>query len=160
MHKAIATGAGFFIFALILSAVFDPRIRVLHALQALIYIAVIVLTRRNSAWGFGAGLFISVLWNYTSMFVNNFFSAGVHEFVVLFRTGQLKRPDLMVAVIAVAGHFLLIVACAYGFARLRPRARQWTQFVAGGVLAIAYFVAIIYTTGPQYIPLLHRTFRI
>jgi hypothetical protein len=34
---ASMVGAGFFIFALLLSAVFDPKIRLLHALQALIY---------------------------------------------------------------------------------------------------------------------------
>lgn len=46
---AILIGAGFFIFALFLSAVYEPKIRVLHALQALIYFAVVWLASRKSA---------------------------------------------------------------------------------------------------------------
>ena len=156
IRVSILIGAGFFIFALILSAVFDPSIRLLHALQAMIYVAVIVLTRRDSAWGFGAGTVISALWNYGNIFFTTFFRGGLEQFGVLLRTGQLHRPDLLVAVIAVAGHFLLIVACLAGFLRLRPRAIQWGQFLAGGVLAVGYFMLIIVTTGPQYIPLMKQ----
>lgn len=61
-------GAGFFTLALALSAIFDPSIRVLHTLQALIYLAVIWLVRRSSSWGYGAGFFIAVLWNYTNLY--------------------------------------------------------------------------------------------
>jgi hypothetical protein len=154
----ILIGAGFFIFALILSAVFDPTIRMLHALQALIYIAVIYLTRKGSAWGYGAGFFIAVLWNYTNLFVTTFIKAGLEQLSILVRTGQLQRPDLVIAVVAAGGHFLLIIACLAAFLRMRPDARRWGQFLGGGVIAVAYFAAIIITTGPQYIPLLRRIF--
>lgn len=160
INASILAGAGCFIFALVLSAVFDPKIRVLHALQALIYIAVIVLTRRNSAWGFGAGCIISAFWNYINLFVTTFIKAGMEQLSILLQTGHLPRPDLLVAVIAAAGHFLLIIACLAGFLRERPRARQWAQFVTGGALAVGYLVGIIVTTGPQYIGLLKRTFRL
>jgi hypothetical protein len=160
INVAILVGAGFFIFALILSAVFDPKIRVLHALQALIYIAVIVLTRKNNAWGFGAGCVIAAFWNYINLFVTTFVKAGLQQLSTLLRTGQLHRPDLLIAVIAAGGHFLLIIACLAGFLRTRPGARRWGQFIAGGALAVAYFVAIIITTGPQYIGLLRRVFRL
>lgn len=158
IRASILVGAGFFIFALILSAVFDPRIRLLHALQALIYVAVIVLTRRNSAWGFGAGVIISALWNYINLFVTTFIKAGAEQFWLLLHTGRLHRPDLMVALVAGLGHFILIVACLAGFLRMRPKVKQWGEFVAGGVLAVGYFVLIIVTTGPQYIGLIKRTF--
>lgn len=156
VRVAIVAGAGLFIAALLLSAVFDPRIRVLHVLQALIYVAVIVLTRRGSAWGFGAGCLISALWNYINLAITNFIHAGMDELVRLVQTGRLARPDWLVAVIAAAGHFVLFAACLYGFLRMRPGARRWLEFVAGGAVAIAYFVAIIVTTGPQYIGLLKR----
>ncbi len=154
----ILVGAGFFIFALFVSAVFDPTIRVLHALQALIYIAVIVLTRRNNAWGFGAGCSIAVFWNYINLFITTFIMAGVQQFSVMLRTGQVERPDLLIAVFAAGGHFLLIIACLAGFLRTRPNAKQWGQFVAGGALAVAYFAVIIVTTGPQHVGLLKRAF--
>ena len=83
INLCIRAGAGFFIFALILSAVFDPKIRLLHTLQALIYVAVIVLTRRENAWGFGAGFFIASLWNYTNLFVTTFVKGGLIELGVL-----------------------------------------------------------------------------
>jgi hypothetical protein len=156
----VLVGAGFFIFALFLSAVFDPRIRLLHMLQAFIYIAVIVLTRKTSAWGFGAGCIIALFWNYINLFVTTFFKAGLQQLSILLQTGQLHRPDLLIAVIAVAAHFLLITACLAGFLRTRPGARAWGRFMAGGALAIGYFVAIIITTGPQYVGLLKRVFRL
>jgi len=156
----ILLGAGFFIFALALSAVFDPKIRVLHALQALLYVAVILLTRRRSAWGFGAGFTIAAFWNYINLFVTTFVRAGVTQLSILVRTGHLHRPDLAIAVVAAAGHFLMIVACLAGFLRQRPDAGKWGQFVTGGALAVGYFALIIITTGPQYIGLLKRVFRL
>ena len=160
INASILAGAGFFIFALFLSAVFDPKIRVLHALQALIYIAVIVLTSRNNAWGFGAGCIIAAFWNYINLFVTTFIKAGLQQLSTLLRTGQLHRPDLLIAVIAAAGHFLLIIACLAGFLRTRPEARRWGQFILGGVLAVGYLVIIIITTAPQYTGLLKRVFRL
>jgi hypothetical protein len=65
---AIQAGAGLFIVALVISVLFDPAIWLLHTLQALIYVAVIVLARRNSAWGFGAGFTIALLWNSVNLF--------------------------------------------------------------------------------------------
>lgn len=147
----ILFGAGFFILALVLSAVFDPRIRVLHALQALIYVAVIVLTRRNSAWGFGAGFVIAVVWNYVNVFLTTFIARGLEQVAALLRGGHMDRPELLIAVVAGLGHVMLIVACLVGFLRTRPRARGWAEFAAGGVLAVAYFAAIIATTAPPYI---------
>ena len=133
VNTSVLLGAGSFIFALIVSAVFDPRIRVLHVLQALIYIVVIVLTRKNNAWGFGAGCIIAVFWNYINLFVTTFVKAGMRELLSLFRTGDLPRPDLLIAVIAAGGHFMLITACLAGFLRTRPGARRWGQFLAGGL---------------------------
>jgi hypothetical protein len=156
IDRSILIGAGFFIFALVLSAVFDPKIRVLHTLQALIYIVVIVLTRRRSAWGYGAGFVIAALWNYINLFVTTFIRNGLEQLLLSLRTAQLHRPDLILALIAAGGHFLMIVACFAGFLRTRPGLRQIAQFAGGGILAVAFFVAIIYTTGPQYIGVLKK----
>jgi len=48
------------------------------------------------------------------------------------------------------GHFLLIVACMAGFLQLRPGTRQWVQFFAGGLLALAYLGLIIVTLAPPH----------
>ena len=160
IDACIVVGAGLFMFALIVSAVFDPTIRVLHAFQLLIYVAVIVLTRRRSAWGFGAGFLIAAFWNYTNLFVTTFIAAGMRQLSVLMTTGQLKRPDLLIALVAAGGHFLMILGCLAGFLRLRPDGGQWVGFLCGGVLAVAYFAAIIVIAGPQYIQLLKHTFHL
>ena len=52
----IAGSSTAFIMILVVAAVFDASIRVLHVLEAFIYVAVIVLARQRSAWGYGAGL--------------------------------------------------------------------------------------------------------
>ena len=132
IDASMLVGAGFFSFALVLSAVFDPRIRLLHALQALIYVAVIILTRRGSSWGFGAGCLIAAFWNYTNLFVTTFIRAGLEQLATLIHTGQLHRPDLVVAVVAAAGHFLMIVAVSSGsFERVRTFASGVSSWGAG-----------------------------
>jgi hypothetical protein len=82
VYVSIAVGVGLFLFALTVSAVFVSRLRLLHLFQALIYVAVLVLTRRNSAWGFGAGVIIPVLWNGLNLFVTHLFQAGAGQFLV------------------------------------------------------------------------------
>jgi hypothetical protein len=51
IRVSISIGVGLFLLALALSAVIVPQLLYLHLLQALIYLAVIVLTQRNNAWG-------------------------------------------------------------------------------------------------------------
>ena len=160
INASILVGAGLFMVALLVSAIFDPSIRALHVLQALIYVAVIVLTRRQSAWGFGAGCVIAAFWNYIGLFVTTFIKAGWTQLSILLQTGQLQRPDLLIALVAAAGHFLLMLGCVAGFLRTRPRLARWTQFAGGGIIAIGYLVLIIITTGPQYIGVLKRAFRL
>ena len=79
----LLTGAAIFVMALFWSAVLDPAIRLLHALQSLIYVAVVVLARRNSPWGFGAGCFKSGFWNSVNLFVTGFVKDGLQELALL-----------------------------------------------------------------------------
>lgn len=106
----------------------------------------------------GAGFFIACLWNYTNLLVTDFITAGFSQLWLMAQTGTVNRPGLLIAVVAPGGHFLLIAACLVGFLRASPARRQWREFVVGGVAAVLYFVAIIVTTGPQYIGLLKRVF--
>ena len=155
---SVQAGAGLFIVALFVSAVFDPSIRVLHFLQALIYVAVIVLARRDNAWGLGAGCIIGAFWNYMNLFVSDFIATGLRELSRLLTAGEL-RPG-QIAVVAATGHFLLIAGCLALFVRLRPGLKRWGQFFAGGVLAVGYLVLSVFTTGPQFVGILRRVFGI
>jgi hypothetical protein len=146
---SIGIGVGTFIVALIFSAFVVPQLRLLHALQALIYVAVILLTRRNSPWGFGVGVIIPLAWNCLNLFVTHLFQAGAGQFWSLIRTGHVSRPDTLMVMVGGLAHFLLIVACMAGFLQLRPRRKQWLQFFAGGFLASVYFAVIIAATAPR-----------
>ena len=143
VHVSIPIGVGLFILALTLSAVFAPRLRLLHLFQALIYVALIVLTRRNSAWGFGVGVVIPVFWNALNLFVTHLFQAG------LLRMGHVSRPDTLMVFVGGVAHFLLIIACMAGFLQLRPGRKRWGQFFAGGFLALAYLILIVVMTAPR-----------
>jgi hypothetical protein len=150
-----------FILVLILSAVFDPSIRVLHVFQAFIYVAVIILAARHSAWGYGAGCLIAAFWNWINLAHTTFIANGMRELSRLLQTGQVQRPDQLIAVLAATAHFVLIGFCLVGFARIKPKTGwDFLKFLAGGLLAIGYFVGIIIAFGPQYVPLLRRVFRL
>lgn len=146
---SISIGVGFFIFALAVSAFFVPRLRLLHVFQTLIYVAVMVLTRRNSPWGFGIGVIIPTAWNCLNLFVTHLFQKGAVQFWSLVRTGHVSRPETMMVMVGGVAHFLLIVACVAGFLQLRPRGKQWGQFFGGGILASAYFALIIAIAAPR-----------
>jgi hypothetical protein len=148
INAAILIGSGIFVFGLVLSAVFAPEWRVLHSLQTLIYVALVALTRRQSAFGFGAGVGVAAFWNSLGIFATTFMRAGVRQLWSAIRTGSAPRLDILLQVLAFGGHILIIIACLIGFFRIRPGVRQWVQFLAGGGLVIAYLFAIVFATGP------------
>jgi drug/metabolite transporter (DMT)-like permease len=146
---SIWIGAGLFLIALAGSALVIPELRPLHLLQALIYVAIIVLARRNSPWGYGAGVTIAVFWNAFSLFVTHLMQDGVGEFWTLLRTGQVKRPDTMMVFVGGIGHFILIVACLAATFHRSTDTRGWGKFAGGGVLALAYFALIVAVARPR-----------
>jgi hypothetical protein len=107
----IPVGAILFIVALTVSAVIVPGLRLLHCFQGLIYVVVILLARRNSAWGFGAGFTIAVAWNSLNLFVTHLMQTGAVAFWSLLRTGHVERLVTIMVTLGGVGHFLLIVAC-------------------------------------------------
>jgi hypothetical protein len=146
---------GVFIFILALSVVYDRSIRVLHAFQALIYVAVVLLALRRSAWGYGAGCIIAALWNWTNIVHTTFVANGLRDLARALPTGRLSRPDQLIPVVAAAAHFALIGSCLVGYFRIKPRG-SWepVKFLGGGIIALGYLAGIISMFGPQYIPLL------
>lgn len=148
INASILVGSVMFAIALAVSAYFEPQWRVLHVLQGLIYVAVVVLTRAQSPWGFGAGVFTATFWNVLVLFRSPVGSQGIEEFGKLIRGGQFERPDVWLQLFGAFGHCLIIVACLVGFLRLRPRTPQWSRFVAGGVISIGYLLAAAFTLGP------------
>jgi hypothetical protein len=131
------------------SAVAVPQLRLLHAFQALIYVAVILLARRNRASGFGAGIAIAVAWNSLQLLVTHNIQGGARALWTLLHTGQLRRPDPMMVFVGGVGHFVFVVACLAAFSQLQPGKKEWRQFLTGAVLALAYFGVIVATMLPR-----------
>ena len=145
----IPLGSALFAFALITSAVVVPQLRALHALQVLIYVAVVGLARRRSAWGLGAGVTIAVAWNSLNLFVTHLMQAGVAAIWSFLRTGVVRRPDTMMVAVGTVGHFVLIVGCLVAMFNLQIGDRKWWKFAGGGVLVLAYFALIISVAAPR-----------
>jgi hypothetical protein len=64
-------------------------------------------------------------------------------------TGQPRRPDTLMVFVGGVGHFVLGIACVAAFRQLRPGQKEWGQLLTGGVLALAYFAAIVATMIPR-----------
>jgi hypothetical protein len=141
----IIAGAGIFILGLAVSAILDPRIRVLHTLQVLPYFVIPVLAGKNSPWGLGAGTGIAVFWNYL----------WLHQ---VSKTPSWTDPSLLMTLLPAGGHFAIITGCVVAFLRTRPGIRHCIRFSSGGVISVAYLVAIVVIAGPQYIGLLKQAF--
>jgi hypothetical protein len=152
LHAVIYSASVGFIAILELTGWMEPRIRVLHLVQALIYVAVMVLAARRSVVGYGAGIGIASFWNAANFFVTPFFRRGWEALVELVRTGSTKHPDMLVAPVAGLAHFVLIAAClaAYGL-RTRKRSADTLALLSGGIGAVVTFYWILRAWGPQYL---------
>lgn len=161
INATIAVGSGMFVVGLAISAMFVPELRVLHFLQALIYVAVVTLAWRKSAMGFGAGVAVAMFWNALSVFVTGDARDGLHELGTLARTGHTDHPDVLLSQFAFCGHLLIIIGCAVGFIRIKPCARQWAELLIGGVIVLGYLIAIVFAFGPpQAVQLMKHVFGI
>ncbi|MBV8830154.1 MAG: hypothetical protein JO108_13085 [Acidobacteriaceae bacterium] len=139
----IYIGAALFLLALLLSAILVPDLRILHSLQALIYVAVIVLARQNSAWGYGAGFSIAILWNAMGLFITHLIQAGAIAFWLLLRTGHAEQLVPMTVTLGAIGHLVLIVATILASSRLDAENRKWWKFAGGGALSVSYFALLV-----------------
>lgn len=145
----IYIGAALFLVALLVSAIIVPELRFLHVLQALIYVAVVILARCNSAWGFGAGFTIGIVWNGFSLFVTHLMQAGAVAFWSSLRTGHVEQLVPMMVALGGIGHFILIAACLLALVRHNAEAGKWWKFAGGGAIVVAYFILIVAFARPH-----------
>ncbi len=142
-------GSALFLVALLVSAIIVPQLRLLHAFQALIYVAVIVLVRRNSPWGYGAGFAVAIVWNGIGLFVSHLIQTGAIAIWSWLGTGHPDQVVPMMVALGGLGHFILIVAAVFGVMRSKINARRWWKFAGGGILSIAYFMLLVAVTQPR-----------
>lgn len=145
----VPVGAALFVLALTVSAIVVPQLRLLHFLQALIYVAIVILARRNSVWGLGAGVTIAVVWNGLNLFLTHLAQAGVIVFWHFLRTGEVRRLDTMMVPLGCIGHFVLIIACLAAFFGGETDKNKWWKFLGGGLVTVAYLALIIAIARPR-----------
>ncbi|HUJ41462.1 MAG TPA: hypothetical protein VLW54_13050 [Candidatus Acidoferrales bacterium] len=150
----LVAGGSIFIFVLGLSAVWEADIRWLHFFQAWMYIAAIWLGLRRSRWGYFIGISAAGLWDYANIFVTTFFFNGLERLIQWIHTGQLQRPDLLIAVPAWFSNLAVVAGCVWGYSRL-PR-RSWAdvgRFLVMFALTTGFFLLDVVVFQPRYLPL-------
>jgi hypothetical protein len=145
----IPIGAGLFLVALAVSAVAVPELRPLHFLQALIYVAVVILARRNNVSALGAGFTIAVAWNCLEFFGPHLIQAGAVMFWSFLHTGQVQHLETMMVPIGGISHFILIIACLSALFHQTTDTQKWWKFIAGGVVVLGYFALIVAIARPR-----------
>jgi hypothetical protein len=155
VHNSMSTrvwipiGAGLFLVALAVSAAVVPELRRLHLLQAFIYVAVVILARRDNAYALGAGFTIAVAWNCLEIFGPHLMQAGAVMFWSFLHTGQVQHLETMMVPVGGIGHFILIIACLTALFHQTTDTKKWWKFLAGGVLVLAYFALIVAIARPR-----------
>ncbi len=147
-HVWIYIGASLFLVALAVSAVAVPQLRLLHLLQAVIYVAIMILARRNNVFALGAGFTIAVAWNCLEFFGPHLIQLGTMMFWTYLRTGQIEHVETMMVPLGGVGHLILIVACPAALFDLVTD-KKWWKFVAGGVSVLGYFALIVAIARPR-----------
>jgi hypothetical protein len=148
LRIGVPSGAALFIVALAVSAIVVPQLRPLHFFQGLIYVSVILLARRGSAWGLGAGVTVPAVWNCLQLFVTHLTQTGALLFWRFLQTGELRGLDTMMVTLGWIGHSVLMASSLVAFVRAHPGTRAWKQFAAGGAVALIYFGLIAATLVP------------
>ena len=151
------SGASVFIVVLAVSAVWEADIRWLHFFQAWMYIATIALTLRGNRWGYFIGISAAGLWDYANLVATTFFFNGLQQLSQWLHTGQLLRPDLLIAVPAWFSNFLVVVGCLWAYSRLPAKTvTDLARFFVAFALTTGFFAADMALFQPRYLGLFPR----
>jgi hypothetical protein len=153
----IGIGACIFILVLGVSAFWEADIRWLHFFQAWMYAATIVLSFRRNRWGHFIGMSAAGLWNYANIFATTFFLNGLQQLSRWVHTGQLERPDLLIAVPAWFSNLLVVVGCLWGYSRLqRKPLSDAARFLIAFALTTGFFALDMALFQPRYLGIFPR----
>lgn len=153
----ITIGALFFIVVLTISALWEADIRWLHFFQAWMYIATIVLVIRRNRWGYFIGSSAAGLWAYANIFATTFFFNGLQQIPQWIHTGQIRRPDLLIAVPAWFSNVFVVLGCAWAYSRLREKSlHDSVKLLVAFVLTTGFFALDMALFQPRYLGLFPR----
>ena len=141
-----------FIIILLVSGYFERDVLALHLFQSLIYVAIIVLSLKHNKWGYGIAVSIAAFWNIFNIF-SGFFSAGIHQWMILLKTGRITNPVNLVAPLAGLDHLALIVCAVWAYVRLpNKRVSDIWVLVGSFILSVGYLLVMIALLWSQFIP--------
>jgi hypothetical protein len=146
-----------FIVILGVSAYWDPTIRVLHAVEALPYVAAAVLCLRRHKWGYILGAASGGFWLWMAGTLTTFVRNGFELLAIWLRTGHVDRPDVLIAAPAACATGGLAVFCLWGYFRIRNK--SWTDlgvFLVTLAGVVAFFLAIFAVFAPRYLGMFKR----
>jgi hypothetical protein len=139
----ITIGGSFFILALAASAVFVPELRPLHATQAVMYVAAMVLSVRAPRWGYFIGTSLAAFWNLVAMFGSPLFAYLIAE---------PGRPDLILQALAWLANLAVIVGSIVGYRRLSIKSpRDAGSFAVAFLATTALLVGATALLAPTYV---------
>jgi hypothetical protein len=146
-----------FIAILAISAYWDPTIRVLHVVEAVPYVLAAVLSLRRSKVGYALGFASGGFWLWYAGTLVTFVRNGFQQVGIFFRTGQVDRPDVLIAAPAAIATGGMAVLSVVAYSRLRRKSWSDLAIFAGAVIAVvAFFIAIFAAFAPQYLTPLQR----
>lgn len=149
-----------FIGVLGLSAYWDRTIRVLHLFEALPYALAAGLCLGGRKSGYALGVAAGGFWLYVAGTLTTFVRNGFERLSLLLRTGQLDRPDVLIAAPAAMLTGGLVLFSFWGYVRLRDKAwRDVGLFVAATVVVICFFLAIFAAFAPRYLAIFKPIFQ-
>ena len=153
----VLIGASVFVLVLIVSAYWEADIRWLHFFQAGMYVATVTLVWRRSRWGYFIGFSAAGLWDYANIFATSFFFNGMEQLWRWVHSGQLARPDLLIAVPAWLSNLLVVTGCLWGYWRERAKSLgDLGKFVLTFILTTAYFALDMALFQPRYLQIFPR----
>jgi hypothetical protein len=154
---AAAACAVAFVAVLALSAYWDRTIRVLHALEALPYLASAVLCLRQRRFGYFLGAASGGFWLWMAGTLTTFVRNGFERVGMLIRTGHVDRPDVLIAAPAACAAGGLVIFCLWGY--IRRRRLSWNDavlLIATLGMVAGFFIGIFAAFAPQYLGMFKR----
>lgn len=97
------------------------------------------------------------MWDYASIFATTFLLNGFEEFSRWFHTGQLGRPDLLIALPAWFSNLLVIIGCLWAYGRREEKSLSDVgRLLVTFALTTAFFAADMALFQPRYLKIFRR----
>jgi hypothetical protein len=146
--------AALFVAILAISAYWDPSIRMLHLFEAIPYLAAGWLCVRRVKMGYLLAIAGGLFWLWVAGTRTTFVREGFRFAMRLLQTGQLERPDILIAAPAALATGGMVLFGLWGYLRARNKSvADVGLLIAAFVGMTAYFIAICALFAPQFLQL-------